>query len=108
MIEPSASILVVDDTVENLRLLAAMLGERGHEARPVRSGAEALAAARQAPPDLILLDITMPEMDGYETCTRLKATPGLEDIPIIFITALGELADKVKAFEVGGADYVTK
>ncbi|GMV06275.1 MAG: hybrid sensor histidine kinase/response regulator [Gemmatimonadota bacterium] len=104
----SANILVVDDTIENLRLLAAMLGERGYEARPVRSGAEALEAARRAPPDLVLLDITMPEMDGYETCARLKATPGLEDIPVIFLTALGDLADKVKAFAAGGADYVTK
>jgi signal transduction histidine kinase len=106
--EQPASILIVDDTIENLRLLAALLGERGFEARPVRSGAEALEAAKHAAPDLILLDITMPGMDGYETCTRLKSMPGLADVPIIFITALGELADKVKAFEVGGADYITK
>lgn len=108
MTEPAANILIVDDTIENLRLLAAMLGEQGYEPRPVKSGAEAIQAATHAPPDLILLDITMPGMDGYETCARIKATPGLEDVPVIFITALGELADKVKAFATGGADYITK
>src|SRR3954470_1077963 len=102
------SILVVDDTVENLRLLASLLGEQGFEVRPVTSGKQALQAAAHDPPDLILLDITMPEMDGYETCERLKQLDAVRDVPVIFLTALGEIGDKVRAFEVGGADYVTK
>lgn len=103
-----ASILVVDDTIENLRLLSTMLGDHGYEARPVTSGRAALDAARRAPPDLVLLDINMPGMDGYETCAQLKVTEGLQDIPVIFLTALGDVSDKVRAFAAGGADYVTK
>jgi two-component system, sensor histidine kinase and response regulator len=103
-----ASVLVVDDTIENLRLLAGMLGEHGYEVRPVTSGRQALQAAAGDPPDLILLDVNMPDMNGYEVCERLKASPDLRDIPVVFLTALTDTADKLKAFEVGGADYVTK
>ena len=103
-----ANILVVDDTVENLRLLSSMLGARGYEIRPVTSGRLALQAVERDPPDLVLLDINMPEMNGYEVCTRLKERAEHRDIPVIFLTALDAVADKVKAFEVGGIDYITK
>jgi two-component system sensor histidine kinase/response regulator len=102
------SILVVDDTPANLHLLAGMLKDRGYKARPVPSGKLALQAAKSDPPDLILLDITMPEMNGYEVCRRLKADEHLKEIPIIFISALNETMDKVTAFGVGGVDYVAK
>jgi signal transduction histidine kinase len=103
-----ASILVVDDTVENLQLLSGMLQAHGYEVRPVTNGRDALLAARSDPPELVLLDVSMPEMDGYEVCARLKESADLREIPVIFLTALSSAADKVKAFEVGGADYVTK
>jgi putative two-component system response regulator len=103
-----ADILVVDDTQAILQLLAAMLRGRGHGVRPVADGALALEAARAAPPDLILLDINMPSLDGYEVCAALKADPRLADIPVIFISADTEVLDKVKAFALGAVDYVTK
>jgi K+-sensing histidine kinase KdpD len=103
-----ASILVVDDTIENLHLLTSMLEKHGYEARPVASGRQALQAVERAPPDVILLDIRMPGMDGYEVCRRLKAREELRDIPVIFLSALADTADKVRAFEAGGVDYVTK
>ncbi len=107
--QPKApNILVVDDTPANLLLLARMLTERGCHPRPVLSGRLALEAARTEPPDLILLDITMPEMNGYEVCEQLKADPALKDIPVIFISASNATIDKVKAFKAGGVDYVTK
>lgn len=102
------SILVVDDTPANLQVLAGMLKERGYKVRPVPSGRLALSAARAHPPDLILLDINMPEMNGYEVCEHLKADDELKGIPIIFISALTEPLDKVKAFAIGGVDYLTK
>jgi len=101
-------VLVVDDTIDNLRLLSDILDHRGYEVRAVTSGAQALLAAAADPPDLILLDITMPDMDGYEVCRRLKAQPASRDVPVIFLTALNETADKVKGFDIGGVDYVTK
>jgi signal transduction histidine kinase len=104
----TANVLIVDDTVENLRLLTSILGEQGYEVRSVTSGRQALQAVERDPPDLILLDINMPEMNGYEVCAWLKERDDLKDIPVIFLTALGEVTDKVKAFEVGGIDYVTK
>ena len=104
----AANILVVDDIPANVLLLVRMLAERGYNPRPVNSGNLALKAARAEPPDLILLDIAMPKMDGYEVCERLKADAALRDIPVIFISALNETIDKVKAFRVGGVDYVTK
>ena len=103
-----ANILVVDDIPANLDLLADVLREHGYEPRPLSSGKLALAAARAEPPDLILLDIRMPQMDGFEVCQQLKADPALREIPVIFTTALTETADKVKAFALGAVDYVTK
>ncbi|MEY2936048.1 MAG: hypothetical protein RL033_6797 [Pseudomonadota bacterium] len=103
-----ASILVVDDTLENLRLLASMLNGQGYEVRPVNGGKQALQAIERDPPDLILLDINMPEMDGYEVCRRLRQQPGCSDIPVIFLTALTETDCRVNAFNVGGVDYITK
>jgi len=102
------SILIVDDMPANVLLLVRMLAERGYNPRPVLSGKLALQAAREDPPDLILLDINMPEMNGYEVCEQLKADEELKDIPVIFISALNDTIDKVKAFRVGGVDYVTK
>lgn len=103
-----ASILVVDDTPANLQVLAGMLKDRGYKVRPVPSGKLALLAAERDPPDLILLDINMPEMNGYEVCEHLKANDALKGIPIIFISALTEPLDKVRAFALGGVDYLTK
>jgi phosphoserine phosphatase RsbU/P len=103
-----ASILAVDDTPANLQVLAGMLKDRGYKVRPVPSGKLALMAARRDPPDLILLDINMPEMNGYEVCEHLKADDLLSGIPVIFISALTEQLDKVKAFAIGGVDYITK
>lgn len=102
------SILVVDDTPANLQVLAGMLKDRGYKVRPVPNGKLALLAARKDPPDLILLDINMPEMNGYEVCEHLKADAVLLGIPVIFISALTEQLDKVKAFAIGGVDYITK
>lgn len=103
-----AEILLVDDTPANLQLLSGMLKEQGYKVRPVPSGKLALQVSKIEPPDLILLDILMPEMNGYEVCEKLKADIRLKDIPVIFISALSETIDKVKAFSVGGVDYVTK
>ena len=103
-----ANILIVDDTPANLQVLSGMLEDRGYVTRPVTNGKMALQAAQNDPPDLILLDIIMPGMDGYEVCARLKADEKLKDIPVIFISALTETLDKVKGFGVGAADYVTK
>ena len=103
-----AEILIVDDTPANLQLLSGMLREQGYKVRPVPSGKLALQVAQIEPPDLILLDILMPEMNGYEVCEKLKADERLKEIPVIFISALSETMDKVKAFSVGGVDYVTK
>ena len=103
-----ADILIVDDTPANLQLLGGMLKERGHRVRPVANGKLALQAAITTPPDLILLDITMPDPNGYEVCVQLKRQDRTRDIPVIFISALNETIDKVMAFGVGGVDYVTK
>ncbi|MEG4321387.1 MULTISPECIES: response regulator [unclassified Microcoleus] len=103
-----ANILVVDDTPQNLRLLAGILSEKGYQVRPVPNGKLALSAAQKMPPDLVLLDIMMPEMDGYEVCQRLKDSEVTKDIPVIFISAINDVMDKVKAFGVGGVDFITK
>jgi putative two-component system response regulator len=103
-----ADILIVDDVPANLTLLAGMLKEKGYHVRPVPSGKLALKAVEREAPDLILLDITMPEMDGFEVCRKLKDDVRFHDIPVIFISALTETLDKVKAFGSGGVDYVTK
>jgi len=102
------SLLVVDDTPANLELLSQMLGERGYRVRPVLTGELALQSARAEPPDLVLLDLRMPGMDGVEVCRRLKQVDALRDVPVIFISALTDTEEKIKAFEAGGVDYITK
>jgi len=102
------NLLVVDDTPDNLRLLSAILTERGYKVRKALNGKTALKTVQTAPPDLILLDINMPEINGYEVCEQLKANEQTHDIPVIFISALDDVLDKVKAFTVGGVDYITK
>jgi diguanylate cyclase (GGDEF)-like protein len=103
-----SNILLVDDQPHNLNVLSDLLEEQGYEVRQALNGAMALAAAAIAPPDLILLDINMPEMDGYTVCQRLKADATTRGIPVIFVSALDEAWDKVKAFSVGGVDYIAK
>jgi light-regulated signal transduction histidine kinase (bacteriophytochrome) len=103
-----ADILIVDDTPDNLRVLSAMLTNRGYEVRKALNGQRAIASVQSEPPNLILLDIKMPEMDGYEVCKQLKSSPRTCEVPIIFISALDDALDKVKAFAAGGVDYVTK
>jgi PAS domain S-box-containing protein len=102
------TILIVDDIPENLQLLAGMLSEQGYIVRLAPDGQLALQFVQSNPPDLILLDILMPDMDGYEVCKELKTSPTTQDIPVIFISALHEVFDKVKAFSLGGVDYITK
>lgn len=101
-------ILVVDDTPANLRLLSIILTQKGYQVRKAVMPHLALKAVELSLPDLILLDINMPQMNGYEVCSQLKANPLTRDIPIIFISALDDVFDKIKAFEVGGNDYITK
>jgi two-component system, sensor histidine kinase and response regulator len=103
-----SDIMIVDDTPANLKLLEDMLLQEGYEVRSFPLGRLALAAAAKNPPDLILLDVNMPEMNGYEVCERLKSNGSLTDIPIIFLSALNETQDKVKAFRAGALDYISK
>lgn len=103
-----ANILVVDDTPANLRLLVGMLTEKGYKVRPVMDGELALTGAKAMPPDLILLDINMPKMNGYQVCEKLKQNELTREIPVIFISALDDVLDKVQAFQAGAVDYVTK
>ncbi|MGC9527393.1 MAG: two-component system response regulator [Limnospira sp.] len=105
---PPARVLIVDDTPHNLRLLSAMLNKQGYTVECVTDGSTAIEQVAVNPPDLILLDIIMPNMDGYEVCEHLKASEKTRQIPIIFLSALGEVFDKIKAFEMGGIDYITK
>ena len=100
--------MVVDDTIANLKLLEGILGRRGYRVRSFPRGRLALSAAVVEPPDVILLDINIPEMNGYEVCARLKADPALAPIPVIFISALNETWDKARAFGCGGVDYISK
>src|SRR6266404_8189553 len=100
--------MIVDDNPANLKLLEEMLLQRGQEVRSFPLGRLALAAAARNPPDLILLDINMPEMNGYEVCERLKSTQELSGIPVIFLSALNETQDKVRAFRSGAVDYISK
>jgi diguanylate cyclase (GGDEF)-like protein len=101
-------ILIVDDTPNNLRFLSTTLNEQGYKIRSVTDGLMALTVAQAAKPDLILLDIKMPNIDGYEVCQRLKINEQTREIPVIFLSALDEVLDKVKGFTVGGVDYITK
>ncbi|MEO0803178.1 MAG: response regulator, partial [Cyanobacteria bacterium J06642_2] len=103
-----ATLLVVDDTPANLSLLNQCLKQRGYQTRCALSGKLALDYLESHRPDLILLDILMPEMNGYEVCTSIKNNAATADIPIIFISAIDEAFDKVKAFSAGGTDYITK
>jgi two-component system sensor histidine kinase/response regulator len=102
------NIVIVDDTLANLRVLSSMLTERGYLVRCIPGGEMALTAISSELPDLVLLDIMMPGMDGYELCSRLKADERTRDVPVVFMSALDEVADKIKAFSAGGVDYVTK
>ena len=102
------TILAVDDKIENLKVLIQYLQHRGFELMVAQSGEEAIKYTEQVVPDIILLDVLMPGIDGFETCRRLKANETTRDIPVIFMTALAETVEKVKGFEVGAADYLTK
>ncbi|MEA5549839.1 EAL domain-containing protein [Anabaena cylindrica UHCC 0172] len=102
------NILIVDDVLENIRLLSSILERNGYQTRKALSGTMALTATVAAPPSLILLDIRMPDMSGYQVCQELKSNPQTAHIPIIFLSAADDVADKVQAFQVGGADYITK
>jgi sigma-B regulation protein RsbU (phosphoserine phosphatase) len=106
--DETESILIVDDTPANLRLLSQLLTKRGYRVRAVTNGARALASVEAETPDLILLDIRMPGMDGYQVCQSLKEIPQGSEIPILFISALDEVQEKMKAFAIGGVDYITK
>jgi two-component system sensor histidine kinase/response regulator len=106
--DSEGSILIVDDTAHVRQLLAAMLETRGYDVQAAEGGVRALNVVRDLSPDLILLDIMMPEMDGYEVCERLKDDPQTRDIPVIFISALEQTDDKIKAFNAGAVDYVSK
>jgi signal transduction histidine kinase len=103
-----ADILIVDDTPDNIRFLSSMLMEQGYNVRKALSGRMALTAAQTLPPDLILLDINMPGMNGYEVCQELKEHEQTRSVPVIFLSALDDVLDKVKAFQVGGIDYISK
>jgi two-component system sensor histidine kinase/response regulator len=110
MTEPASrhEVMIVDDNPNNLRLLEDMLLSQGHVVRSFPLGRLALNAAQKSPPDLILLDINMPEMNGYEVCARFKESSTTRDVPVIFLSALNDVKDKVKAFQAGGVDYVSK
>ena len=105
---PRANILVVDDAPDTLRLLSDLLVEQGYRVRKALTGQMALTSVRGGPPDLILLDIRLPDISGYEVCEQLKADERACEIPVIFISGLDDAVDKVKAFQVGGSDYITK
>src|SRR3984893_3692984 len=102
------NIMAVDDNPANLKLLEGMLRQDGYQVRSFPRGRLALAAASQNPPELILLDINMPEMNGYEVCERLKRDEELAGIPVILLSALNESEDRVRAFRSGGVDYISK
>lgn len=105
---PKADILVVDDKPENLHLLSEILMLEGYNVRKAVNGKMALMAVKTVQPDLILLDIMMPGMDGYQVCKELKNNQTLAKVPVIFLSALNDVFDKVKAFGAGGVDYITK
>lgn len=106
--DPTDIILIVDDIPDNLRYLSSLLSQRGYDVRAAINGRMALTVVKSTSPSLILLDILMPEMNGYEVCRRLKSDSQTSDIPIIFLSALDGVEDKVSAFEMGGVDYITK
>jgi signal transduction histidine kinase len=102
------SILIVDDTPTNLKVLFTLLNQSGFKVSIAKSGESALEKVKEVLPDLILLDVMMPGIDGFETCRRLKADPRTKDIPVIFMTVLSEVVDKVKGLNLGAVDYITK
>ncbi|MBD2176664.1 hybrid sensor histidine kinase/response regulator [Pseudanabaena sp. FACHB-1998] len=104
----NASVLIVDDTIYNIQLLSLMLVKQGYQVEQANNGTEALDKVHQKLPDIILLDIRMPDINGYEVCKILKANPVTQDIPIIFISSVEEPSEKVEAFSVGGVDYISK
>ncbi|MDD5249783.1 MAG: response regulator [Rhodocyclaceae bacterium] len=104
----SGDVLIVEDTPASLQLLSDLLTHAGYAARRARDGKIALLSAQAEPPELILLDVRMPDIDGYEVCRRLKADPRTHDVPVIFLSALRDTEDKVLAFQVGAADYIAK
>lgn len=106
--QPKADILVVDDTPDNVRFLSKMLTRQGFSVRKAINGKMALTAVRTLLPDLILLDIKMPDFNGYEVCMELKSNPKTASVPVIFLSAWSDTADKLRAFQVGGVDYITK
>lgn len=109
MIEPADhTVLIVDDVVDNLHLLIDQLLSEGYQIRIAESGESALRRIRTNKPDIVLLDVNMPGMDGFETSRRLKAEPGMADVPILFLTVAADLDDKARGFEAGGVDYITK
>jgi DNA-binding response OmpR family regulator len=104
----SRDILIVDDEIANLKLLTEYLDQAGYQVRPTEKPQQAIDSALAKPPALILLDVRMPEMDGFEVCRHLKQHERTRDIPIIFVSALQDVQDKVRGFEAGGVDYITK
>jgi CheY-like chemotaxis protein len=106
--ETSGNLFIVDDNADNLAVLVRILREAGHKVRVANSGRSALAAMAQRPPDLVLLDINMPDLSGYEVCERLLAQPETRELPVIFLSALDDVDDKLFAFRAGGVDYITK
>lgn len=101
-------ILIVDDTPRNIQVLGTILKEQGYQINVAQNGLQALDVVQKVTPDIILLDVMMPELDGFETCQRLKADPATENIPVIFLTAKVETEDVIRGFELGAVDYVTK
>jgi class 3 adenylate cyclase len=106
--ETRGDVLIVEDTMVNLRVVAEILAANGYRVHPVAGGGKALQVAKTTPLDLILLDINLPGRDGFEVCRQLKQLPDVTDVPVIFMSGRGEILDKVRAFEAGGVDYLTK
>ena len=104
----SKYILAIDDTPASLRLLTDILNSEGYQVRSAINGELALRAATTQPPQLVLLDVSMPGMDGFDVCRRMKQDSRLADVPVIFVSALSEMTEKLKGFDIGGVDYVTK
>ena len=104
----SITILIVDDTPKNIQVIGNILEEKGYKINIALNGLQAIKTAEEIKPDLILLDIIMPKMDGFETCARLKTLDSTKDIPVIFLSAKAESEDIIKGFQTGGVDYITK
>ena len=102
----SERILIVDDTPANIQMLMAILKKEGYQLSAATNGRQALEVIEKVAPDLVLMDVMMPDMDGYEACERIKASTRWRDLPIIFLTAKTDIADIVRGFEVGAVDYV--